>query len=121
DPGETESGARRHHADRRTECHAGAGGGPPRLCHGSGAHRSRRRGGAAAGRPAGHAGLPGRAGMTDYLLQQIVNGLTLGSLYALVAIGFSLIYGVIRLVNFAHGDLMMIGGFMTLGLVGTGH
>lgn len=59
--------------------------------------------------------------MTDYLLQQIVNGLTLGSLYALVAIGFSLIYGVIRLVNFAHGDLMMIGGFMTLGLVGTGH
>lgn len=58
--------------------------------------------------------------MTGYLLQQIVNGLTLGSLYALVAIGFSLIYGVVRLVNFAHGDLMMIGAFLTLALVGAG-
>lgn len=59
--------------------------------------------------------------MTGYILQQIVNGLILGSLYALVAIGFSLIYGVIRLVNFAHGDLMMIGAFLTLALVATGH
>lgn len=58
--------------------------------------------------------------MSGYLLQQVVNGLTLGSLYALVAIGFSLIYGVVRLVNFAHGDLMMIGAFLTLGLVGIG-
>ncbi|MEZ5590392.1 MAG: branched-chain amino acid ABC transporter permease [Gammaproteobacteria bacterium] len=55
--------------------------------------------------------------MTQYLLQQIVNGLTLGSLYALVAIGFSLIYGIVRLVNFAHGDLVMIGAFTALGLV----
>ncbi len=59
--------------------------------------------------------------MSDYLIQQIVNGLTLGSLYALVAVGFSLIYGVIRLVNFAHGDLMMIGAFLTLGLVAGGY
>lgn len=59
--------------------------------------------------------------MSAYVFQQIINGLTLGSLYALVAIGFSLIYGVVRLVNFAHGDLMMIGAFLTLGLVGTGH
>ncbi len=59
--------------------------------------------------------------MSPYLLQQLVNGLTLGSLYALVAVGFSLIYGVIRLVNFAHGDLMMIGAFLTLALVATGH
>lgn len=58
--------------------------------------------------------------MSGYLLQQIVNGLTLGSLYALVAIGFSLIYGVVRLVNFAHGDLMMIGAFSTLALVAVG-
>ncbi len=58
--------------------------------------------------------------MSGYLLQQIVNGLTLGSLYALVAIGFSLIYGVVRLVNFAHGDLMMIGAFLTLALVAGG-
>ncbi len=59
--------------------------------------------------------------MSGYVLQQLVNGLTLGSLYALVAVGFSLIYGVIRLVNFAHGDLMMIGAFVTLGLVATGY
>lgn len=59
--------------------------------------------------------------MSGYAFQQIVNGLSLGSLYALVAIGFSLIYGVIRLVNFAHGDLMMIGAFTTLGLVATGN
>lgn len=59
--------------------------------------------------------------MNDYVLQQVINGLSLGSLYALVAIGFSLIYGVVRLVNFAHGDLMMIGSFLTLGLVMTGY
>ena len=58
--------------------------------------------------------------MSQYLIQQLVNGLTLGSLYALVAIGFSLIYGIVRLVNFAHGDLVMIGAFTTLGLVQTG-
>ncbi len=59
--------------------------------------------------------------MSDYVVQQLVNGLSLGSLYALVAIGFSLIYGVVRLVNFAHGDLMMIGAFLTLALVATGN
>ena len=58
--------------------------------------------------------------MSGYVVQQVVNGLALGSLYALVAIGFSLIYGVVRLVNFAHGDLMMIGAFATVGLVGVG-
>lgn len=55
--------------------------------------------------------------MSDYLIQQLINTLTLGSLYAIVAVGFSLIYGVIRLVNFAHGDLMMIGAFTTLALL----
>lgn len=55
--------------------------------------------------------------MSDYMIQQTINGLSLGSLYALVAIGFSLIYGVIRLVNFAHGDLLMIGAFLTYALV----
>ncbi len=54
--------------------------------------------------------------MNQYIFQQVINGITLGSLYALVAIGFSLIYGVVRLVNFAHGDLLMIGAFSTLGL-----
>lgn len=49
-----------------------------------------------------------------YVAQQIVNGLILGSMYALVAIGFSMIYGIIRLINFAHGDIVMIGAFMTV-------
>jgi branched-chain amino acid transport system permease protein len=54
---------------------------------------------------------------TGYLAQQIVNGLILGSMYALVAIGFSMIYGIIRLINFAHGDVVMIGAFITLYLL----
>jgi branched-chain amino acid transport system permease protein len=52
-----------------------------------------------------------------YIAQQIVNGLILGSMYALVAIGFSMIYGIVRLINFAHGDIVMIGAFVTLGLL----
>ncbi|UCF95322.1 MAG: branched-chain amino acid ABC transporter permease [Desulfobacterales bacterium] len=56
---------------------------------------------------------------SGYLAQQIVNGLILGSMYALVAIGFSMIYGIIRLINFAHGDVVMIGAFVTLGLMQT--
>jgi branched-chain amino acid transport system permease protein len=52
-----------------------------------------------------------------YIAQQIVNGLILGSMYALVAIGFSMIYGIIRMINFAHGDVVMIGAFLTLGLL----
>lgn len=55
--------------------------------------------------------------MSQYFFQQLINGLALGSLYALVAIGFSMIYGIVRLINFAHGDLVMIGAFTTLGLV----
>lgn len=43
-----------------------------------------------------------------YLLQQIVNGLSLGSIYALVAIGFSITYSILRLINFAHGDILMV-------------
>ncbi|KIX12427.1 branched-chain amino acid ABC transporter permease [Dethiosulfatarculus sandiegensis] len=52
-----------------------------------------------------------------YVLQQLVNGLILGSMYALVAVGFSMIYSIIRLINFAHGDVVMIGAFATLGLM----
>ena len=54
---------------------------------------------------------------TGYVLQQVINGLILGSMYAMVAIGFSMIYGIIRLINFAHGDVVMIGAFCTLGLL----
>ena len=56
---------------------------------------------------------------TGYLAQQLVNGLILGSMYALVAIGFSMIYGIVKLINFAHGDIVMIGAFLTLGLMET--
>ena len=54
---------------------------------------------------------------TVYIAQQIVNGLILGSMYAMVAIGFSMIYGIVRLINFAHGDVVMIGAFLTLALL----
>ncbi|MEW6046502.1 MAG: branched-chain amino acid ABC transporter permease [Bacillota bacterium] len=46
--------------------------------------------------------------------QQLVNGLTLGSVYALVALGYTMVYGVLRLINFAHGELFMLGAYLTL-------
>ncbi|NLI15301.1 MAG: branched-chain amino acid ABC transporter permease, partial [candidate division Zixibacteria bacterium] len=48
----------------------------------------------------------------DQLLQQIVNGIFLGSIYALIALGYTMIYGVLRFINFAHGDVFMIGAFV---------
>ncbi|MDL2314348.1 branched-chain amino acid ABC transporter permease [Desulfovibrio sp. OttesenSCG-928-C14] len=54
----------------------------------------------------------------SYLFEQIVNGLILGSVYALVAVGFSMIYGIINLINFAHGEFVTIGAFSTLLLLG---
>ena len=48
----------------------------------------------------------------DTFFQQVVNGLTTGSLYALIALGYSMVYGVLKLLNFAHGDLYMIGAFV---------
>ena len=47
-------------------------------------------------------------------VQQLANGLTLGSVYALVALGYTMVYGVLRLINFAHGELFMLGGYLTL-------
>ena len=47
-------------------------------------------------------------------LQQLINGLTLGSIYALIAIGYSLVFGVLQIVNFANGSIYMLGGFLTL-------
>lgn len=46
--------------------------------------------------------------MTDFL-QQLIIGLRLGSVYALVALGYTMVYGIIRLINFAHGDFIMVG------------
>lgn len=48
------------------------------------------------------------------LAQQIVNGLIIGSIYSLVALGYTMVYGILRIVNFAHGDVMMFGSFLGL-------
>lgn len=45
-------------------------------------------------------------------LQQVVNGLALGAIYALIALGYSMVYGIIRLINFAHGDIIMVGAYV---------
>ncbi len=46
------------------------------------------------------------------MLQQLVNSLILGSVYALLALGYTMVYGIIKLINFAHGDLYMMGAFI---------
>ncbi len=56
----------------------------------------------------------------EILLQQIINGLVLGSMYALIALGYTMVYGIINLINFAHGEVMMVGAltsWTTIGLV----
>ena len=45
----------------------------------------------------------------DTFIQQIINGLVLGSVYALVALGYTMVYGIINLINFAHGEVLMVG------------
>ena len=47
----------------------------------------------------------------DTFLQQLINGLSLGAIYALIALGYTMVYGVLRLINFAHGDVYMLGAF----------
>src|SRR5882672_8339658 len=47
-------------------------------------------------------------------LQQLVNGITWGSVYALIALGYTMVYGILRLINFAHGDVYMLGAFFGL-------
>src|ERR1051325_8149796 len=60
-------------------------------------------------------------------LQQCINGLSLGSIYALIAVGYTMVYGVLQLINFAHGDVFMVGAILTLviarwfGFVGSDH
>jgi branched-chain amino acid transport system permease protein len=50
----------------------------------------------------------------EYLVQQIINSVSIGSLYALMAIGLAMVFGILRLINFAHGDLIMVGSYATL-------
>jgi branched-chain amino acid transport system permease protein len=47
----------------------------------------------------------------NQLLQQIVNGISLGSIYALIALGYTMVYGIIKLINFAHSDVYMVGAY----------
>jgi branched-chain amino acid transport system permease protein len=49
--------------------------------------------------------------MLDTFLKQLVNGLSLGSIYALIALGYTMVYGIVKLINFAHGDVMMVGAY----------
>jgi branched-chain amino acid transport system permease protein len=53
----------------------------------------------------------------DYFVQQLINGLTLGSIYGLIAIGYTMVYGIIGMINFAHGDIFMVGSFIALILI----
>ncbi|MGD8364202.1 MAG: branched-chain amino acid ABC transporter permease, partial [Desulfobacterales bacterium] len=48
----------------------------------------------------------------EVFVQQIVNGLTLGSIYALIALGYTMVYGIIQLINFAHGEIFTAGGYI---------
>ena len=50
----------------------------------------------------------------EYFLQQLINGLTLGAIYGLIAIGYTMVYGIIGMINFAHGEIYMIGAFISL-------
>ncbi|KAA0971007.1 branched-chain amino acid ABC transporter permease LivH [Aureimonas fodinaquatilis] len=50
----------------------------------------------------------------DYFFQQLINGVTLGSIYGLIAIGYTMVYGIIGMINFAHGEVFMIGAFIAL-------
>src|SRR5258706_13562263 len=62
-----------------------------------------------------------------YFLQQLINGLTLGSIYGLIAIGYTMVYGIVGMINFAHGEIYMIGAFVAvttfllLGLIGVSY
>ena len=50
----------------------------------------------------------------EYFLQQLINGVTLGAIYGLIAIGYTMVYGIIGMINFAHGEIFMIGAFISL-------
>lgn len=50
--------------------------------------------------------------MSTFFLQQLINGLTLGSVYGLIAIGYTMVYGIIGMINFAHGEVYMISAYL---------
>ena len=66
---------------------------------------------------------PNLRGLSEFL-QQLLNGISLGAIYALIALGYTMVYGVLRFINFAHADLFMVGaflgyfgGFATMGMI----
>src|SRR6185369_2677878 len=46
------------------------------------------------------------------IIQQLINGLSLGGIYALIALGYTMVYGIVKLINFAHGDILMVGAYI---------
>jgi len=54
----------------------------------------------------------------DIFIQQLINGLTLGAVYAVVALGYTMVYGIIQLINFAHGDVVMVGAMVAFSIIG---
>ena len=56
-----------------------------------------------------------------YIIQNLLDGISLGSIYALVAIGFSMTYSILRLINFAHGDILMIGAYCAVFIMVASH
>jgi branched-chain amino acid transport system permease protein len=67
-----------------------------------------------AGHANGRRGDEGSKIEVEYFLQQIINGVTLGSIYGLIAIGYTMVFGIIGMINFAHGDLFMVSTFIAL-------
>lgn len=63
---------------------------------------------------AGQPSLGQGQGIVEYFAQQLINGVTLGSIYGLIAIGYTMVFGIIGMVNFAHGDLFMVSSFIAL-------
>ena len=53
----------------------------------------------------------------DIFFQQIINGLVIGSVYALVALGYTMVYGILGIINFAHGEVVMIGAMIALSII----
>ena len=54
----------------------------------------------------------------DVFVQQVINGLVLGSMYALIALGYTMVYGIINLINFAHGEVLMVAALTSWSVIG---
>src|SRR5258705_6419612 len=112
---------RPRHADRRAERRGDPGGGPPRVRAGPGPERLRRDAGRAARLRSDPPALPGGRGgrglMLESLLEFLIQGLVLGGLYALFAVGLSLIFGVLHVINVAHDEFFAVGGYLAFAAV----